>query len=441
MIKTRFAPSPTGLLHIGNLRIALVSWFYARSQNGKFILRIDNTDQERSKDEYIKKIEEALNWLGLNWDESFEQLDRMPNYNAAKEKLIATGRLYPCYETETELDIKKKELIKQGLPPIYDRAALNLSENGQKKLAESGVRPHWRFLLKDELISWEDKVRGNIKFEAKKLSDPVLIRENGTLTYSLASVVDDIDYNITDIIRGEDHITNSALHIQLFQALDAKAPNFSHISLTKAKDMKLSKRFSSGSLSDLRKKDILPQTILNYLAKKGSSDPLNSLKDIQELIEEFSLKKLSKSPIIYDEKDLHKLNEKAIHTASFKLIKPILDSHKDHAITEEFWLSVRDNLSSIKEVFDWWDICTKNIPTKITNHELIKIAAQTIPTEDFGPDSWSRWINNIKNQTHLRGKDLFIPLRLAITGKKHGPELAKILPYISKKLLFSRFSQ
>jgi len=439
MIITRFAPSPTGLLHIGNLRIALVSWLYARSQNGKFILRIDNTDQERSKKEFTKQIKEDLNWLGLNWDQSFQQLDQIKNYTVAKEKLISTGRLYPCYETEIELEVKKKELIKQSLPPIYDRAALKLSDTKKRLFRESGIQPHWRFLLKDESISWKDKIRGTIKYDSKKLSDPILIRRDGTLTYSLASVVDDIEYNITDIIRGEDHITNSALHIQLFQALGFKAPKFSHISLTKTKDRKLSKRFSGGSLSDLRKQDIMPKTILNYLAKKGSSHPLNTLKEIQDLIEEFSLKKLSKSPIIYNEKDLHDLNEKVIHAAPFEIIEPILRNYKNHNITEEFWLSIRGNLCNIKEIFNWWDICTKKISTKISNHELMMIAAKTIPEEVLCPDSWDKWISNIKRHTNLRGKELFIPLRMAITGKDQGPELAKILPYINKDLLLSRF--
>ena len=441
MVKTRFAPSPTGLLHIGNLRIALISWFYARSQNGKFILRIDNTDRERSQEHYIKKIQEDLSWLGINWDESFQQLTRMQNYQAAKKKLINTGRLYPCFETEGELEIKKKELIKRGMPPIYDRAALKLSDTERKKLMDSGKNPHWRFFLKDGLISWNDKVRGTIKFEAKKLSDPVLIREDSSLTYSLASVVDDIDYEITDIIRGEDHISNSAIHLQIFEALEAKTPNLAHISLTKAKDAKLSKRFSGGSIHDLRKKHILPQTIINYLAKMGTSNPLRNLQNSHELIKAFSLQKLSKSTIIYDEKDLHSLNEKAIHTASFRQIKPIIDSLQNNNISEKFWLDIRDNLQNLNEIFEWWEICTKTINTKITNRELAKIALQSMPDDFHIPNAWENWIKNIKSKTSLRGKALFVPLRLTITGRSKGPEMHKILPHISRNLIFNRFSQ
>ena len=441
MIATRFAPSPTGLLHIGNLCTALVSYLHSRSNGGKFVLRIDNTDRERSEEVFTKCIKEDLEWLGLKWDLSFCQSDRSSSYVSSKKQLINCRRLYPCYENEEELNIKKQKLLQKGLPPIYDRSSLMLSENEKMKLEKSGVKPYWRFLMKNELITWKDGVRGNVMFDSKKLSDPILVRNNGTVTYNLASVVDDVDYHITDIVRGEDHISNSAVHLQLFQALGARIPNFSHVSLVKTKDLKLSKRSPNGSIKDLREKGILPESILNYLYKKILSHPFDVLDTKEVLIKKFSLYKLSTSPIVYQEQELYKLNEKAFRIATFSTIKSILDSYIKNDITEDFWLCMRDNLKEIKEVFLWWEICKKRVKTRIIDCELIKIALATVPVEALGVSSWSQWMRDIKRQTPCRGRKLFVPLRIAITGKEHGPELTQILQHIPRALLLERLSQ
>ena len=266
-IATRFAPSPTGFLHVGNLRTALIAWLYAKANAGKFILRIDDTDIHRSKEMYIDALKEDLKWIGIDWDICFRQSDRLNKYQEVKQKLIDSGRLYACYETEEELAVKKKSLLSRNLPPIYDRSSLKLTLDEKKELEAKGVQPYWRFLLNEEEISWDDKIRGQLRFEAKNLSDPVLVRNDGTLTYSLASVVDDIEYAITDIIRGEDHISNSAIHVQLFRALSAKPPSFSHISLLTTKDKKLSKRTGDFSLKELREKGILPSSIAVFFSK------------------------------------------------------------------------------------------------------------------------------------------------------------------------------
>lgn len=306
-VVTRFAPSPTGLLHVGNLRTALISWLYARSNSGKFILRVDDTDLTRSKEYYIESIRNDLRWIGINWDIYFKQSSRLKRYNQAKQNLIDIGRLYPCYETEEELAFQKRSLLVRGLPPIYNRASLYLKEEEKKKLELNGKKPHWRFLLHNEKICWNDRIKGVLKFEARNLSDPVLIRDNGTLTYSLASVVDDIDYKVTDIIRGEDHISNSAIHIQLFKALSAQVPCFSHISLLAINNKKLSKRKGHSTVQFLQEQGILPESAAIYLSKIGSSDRIAAQKNLEHLINEFSLSKLNQSTVQYSHNELKSL--------------------------------------------------------------------------------------------------------------------------------------
>lgn len=437
---TRFAPSPTGLIHIGNARTALISWLYARSQNGKFILRIDDTDTKRSQDRYVKAIKEDLNWLGVNWDTEFHQHTRMDKYEEAKKILIDSGRLYPCYETEEELAIKKKNLLNRNLPPIYDRAALKLTDKQKKEYEARGIKPYWRFLLHDEEIKWHDKVKGELLFSANKLSDPVLIRADNTLTYSLASVVDDIDYKITDIIRGEDHVSNSAMHIQLFQALNASPPQFAHLSLIKTKEQQISKRTGGFDLQSLRNNEIEPLVIISFLSRIGSSDPIQNKYSLEEIISEFDLKKYSKSTVNYDEQDLFRLNKKYIHEVEYSAIKKhLLDLNMDY-IDKDFWYSVRSNLDKISDAKLWWDICHSSITPKITDIQFTSYIATLLPKEKWNENTWDTWIANIQKNLNKKGKELYMPIRLALTGQPNGPELKTLILLLGKEKVISRLN-
>ncbi len=437
---TRFAPSPTGYLHVGNLRTALISWLYAQSVSGKFILRIDDTDLLRSKQEYVEAIKNDLSWVGIKWDEIFFQSSRIEKYKAAMKKLIADKRLYPCYETEQELSLKRKSLLMRNLPPIYDRQSLHLKEEDKQAMEEKGIKPHWRFLLKDEKISWNDKVRGEINFSSNKLSDPVLIRADGTFTYSLASVVDDIEMDITDIIRGEDHISNSAIHIQIFNALDAQAPDFSHISLLINKNKVLSKRDNESGVRFLKEKGVFPKALLIFLSKLGSSDSVQENLEMNDLIKDFSFTKLSKSAVQYDEEDLLLFNSKVLRTLNFEDIKRYLSDKEMKYMTSEFWELIRGNISSIEEIQKWLSVCYEDVVTKITDDELVRIAAQSTPVGKFTDSTWPAWLEEIKRQTDKRGKNLFVPMRLVLTGEVDGPELSKLLPFIDRDLVIKRLN-
>jgi glutamyl-tRNA synthetase len=436
---TRFAPSPTGLLHVGNLRTALITWLYAKSKAGKFILRIDDTDQERSKNEYIESIKKDLTWLGIDWDVCFRQSERKEKYEEAKQKLIESGRLYSCYETEEELALKKKSLLSRNLPPIYDRASLKLSAQEKQELEKMGVTPYWRFLLKDEDITWQDKIRGELRFSAKNLSDPVLVRANGTLTYSLASVVDDIEYGVTDIIRGEDHISNSAVHVQLFEALGATIPQFAHISLLSAKEKKLSKREGGFDVKELVDNGILPLSLAIFLTKIGTSEIIDAQKRVPDLIKDFEFSQLNKATVQYDYEELAAFNTKVIHSLSYDEVKHQLQELGMGDLDEEFWLFIKGNIERIKDVAKWWVICKKDIQAEILDQELIQLAAEQLPQGKFDCATWDIWINNIKNHTTKRGQELFLPIRMALTGEKKGPEIKHLLPFMNQEQILKRF--
>ena len=437
---TRFAPSPTGFLHIGNLRTALITWLYARSNSGKFILRIDDTDYKRSNDLYIKALKDDLHLIGIDWDICFQQSSRQCKYEKAKIKLINTGRLYPCYETKEELALKKKNLLNKRLAPIYDRSSLYLSLDKKKALEHKGIKPYWRFLLNKKVISWNDEVKGSLQFETKNLSDPIVVRNDGTLTYSLASIVDDIEYGITHIIRGEDHISNSAIHIQLFQALSSKSPVFCHVPLLTTKEKKLSKRENHFSIRELIDKGIMPKAITIFLAQIGNSSHFTHKDNICKLIEDFSLKKLSKSTIQYSYTQLKSFNTKFLHSLEFAEMQNIFNSlHLDN-VDEKFWLSIRYNINVIQDIKYWYQVCYEDIKTIITNPSLIAIALSMLPHEKFTEFTWDKWIYLIKQHTKLRGRDLFMPLRLVLTGKNYGPDLSKILPLINTKLIIKRLN-
>ncbi|MEM6338735.1 MAG: glutamate--tRNA ligase [Pseudomonadota bacterium] len=440
-IITRFAPSPTGKLHIGNVRTALINWLYTKKNGGEFILRMDDTDLARSRDEYKDAIIDDLKWLGLEWDSSFNQLSRLEKYEQAKQELIAKGRLYPCYETPEELDIKRKLQLSRGLPPIYDRAALKLTDQQIKQYEDQGRKPHYRFLINDAEIHWEDMVKGEIKYQGAKLSDPVIVRADGTMTYMLCSTIDDIEYEISHVIRGEDHVSNTAIQIQMFEAMNAAAPAFGHLSLVKSKDDKISKRIGGYDISQLRDiENIEPMTINSFLGLIGSSNTVHACKTMQDLINDFDISAYSKSPTTYMPEELELLNHKIVITYEYLDITEYLKANDLEKVDEKFWLAIRPNLSKLSDIKEWWQICHKPEKANGLDEELLSIAAEHLP-EKITDTTWKEWTKAIASHSGRKGKELFMPLRLALTGKSSGPELKNLLPLLSREEIISRLNQ
>ncbi len=433
---TRFAPSPTGYLHIGNVRTALICWLYAKKQGGELLLRIDDTDTERSQEEYVEGIKEDLEWLGIGWDKIMRQSERFAAYDTAVEKLKEAGRLYACYETQEELEIKRKMLLGRGLPPIYDREGLDLSEEKRQEYEAEGRTPHWRFLLNDAAIEWEDVIRGATHFEGAKLSDPILVRENGAYTYMLPSTVDDIEFAVTDVVRGEDHVSNTAIQIQLFEALGGAVPRFAHNALIKTKEGKLSKRKGGAEVRELRAQGILPMAVNSFLAKVGTSDPIDIHHTLQELVDAFDMQKFGRAPTVYALEDITRLHVKLLHHLSFAEVKDQLDTEVDEA----FWLSVRGNIATLEEVKTWWAICKEALEPLVEDKEYTHKAADLLPEGAWDADTWDAWIARVKEETGRKGKPLFMPLRKALTGMEHGPELKVILPLIGPEKAKARLS-
>lgn len=438
---TRFAPSPTGMLHIGNSRTALINWLYARKHNGKFILRFDDTDLERSKPEYKKAIEEDLKFLRVNWDETFLQSTRLARYESIKQLLLQNNRLYPCFETPEELGLKRKLQLAQGLPFIYDRAALQLTAQQISDYIAQGRRPHYRFLIHDSLISWQDMVKGTISYEGKNLSDPIIVRADGSLTYMLCSVIDDIDYSITDIIRGEDHVTNTAIQVQMFEALGASLPNLGHLSLVIAREQKISKRLGGFDIASLRDQSGLePMAINSFFSLLGTSMPIMPFKNLTELVKAFELSNMSKSPTTYLPEELERLNHKLLITLSFEEVKERLQEIGCWPVTEQFWLTVRPNLQKLQEIKNWWNICYVPLKAVGLDPSFLKQAADLLVDEPITINSWHMWTRKISEVTGKKGKEVFLPLRLAITGMSSGPEMSAILTLLSREEILRRLN-
>lgn len=440
-IKTRFAPSPTGKVHIGNMRTAVVVWLFARAQGGHFLLRIDDTDLERSKKEYEIALKEDLTWLGMNWDSTFNQIDadRVAAHAAAVEKLKASGRLYACYESAEELALKRKVALNQGKPPVYDRAALSLTDAQKAEFETKGIRPHWRFKLNDAPIVWRDLVRGEVKFNGADLSDPVMIREDGRPLYHMGSVVDDIDSGVTHIVRGEDHISNTAVHVQMFEAFGAPVPQFAHLSLIADKEGgKLSKRLGSLSIAELRDEGIEAMAILSLLGRLGTSLPIEPLTKIEDLLKGFDFNIFSKATPKLDTEELYRLNEKIVHQLSYADVKHRVPAQVDEA----FWLAVRANLKKVSDVSEWVDMVHKKPANALSadEKEFVAKAASVLPEGTLSATSWNDWITAIKPTTDRKGKELFMPLRRALTGMDHGPELGALLPLLGREEVLSRLA-
>ncbi|WP_420431686.1 glutamate--tRNA ligase [Hyphobacterium sp.] len=436
--KVRFAPSPTGKLHVGNIRTALTNVLHARQTGGIFLLRIDDTDLERSTKAFEDGIRADLQWLGLGWDESFNQSDRFDKYDAAAARLKEMGLLYPAYETGDELDRKRKIQRAQGKPPVYDRAALDLTEAQKAAYEAEGRKPHWRFKLSGNPVTWTDLVRGETTIDTASLSDPILIREDGSYLYTLPSVVDDIDAGITTIIRGEDHVTNSGAQIEIFEALGGKAPEFGHKALLVGADGgKLSKRLGTLAISDLREEGIEPLAILSLLAKLGTSDPIEPVTDLQQLVDSFSFGKFSRAPARFDPAELQRVNAGVLHQLDYAAVKDRLAAlGADDG--EAFWHAIQPNLEKLTDATDWHRLIAGPVDPVIEDADYAKQAAAHLPQGELTSASWGEWTATLKAETGRKGKDLFLPLRLALTGQRHGPDMSELLPLIGRERVLRR---
>jgi len=430
--RTRFAPSPTGLLHIGNARSAVLNWAYAKNKGGEFILRIDDTDLNRSKKEFEEKIKIDLSWLGLKWNKTFNQSQRQKTYEDKIKKLKDKKRIYPCFESQEELSLKKKSQLTSGKPPIYDRSSLNLSESEINKFLSLGKKPHWRFKIEEGSIIWNDIIKGKVGFDSKNLSDPVLIREDGSLLYHLPSVIDDIEEDITDIIRGEDHITNTAFHIQIFQALDANIPNFGHHPfLTDDKGKGFGKRLGSLSIEKIRNDGFENITLLNYLTSIGTSSNLTKEINMKILLSLFNISNISSSSPKFSIDILILLNKEILQKYDFKNVKDSF-SNLGIKVSYEFWNFVKNNINFLSDSLEWKKIIDSNDVYESLDKELLIQASKLLPNAPFTLDTWDIWTSLIKDKTGKKGKELYMPLRVALTGRQKGPELKYLLPLLSK---------
>ena len=435
---TRFAPSPTGLLHLGNIRTALINWLYARTNNGKFILRIDDTDLERSKDEYISQIKYDLDWLGIDFDETFNQSSRFDRYREQFEKLKADGRIYPCYETPEELERKRKLLIAAGGKQVYDRSAMELTDQQKKDYEAEGRKPHWRFLLKTERMKWDDLLKGEIDIDLTSLSDPVLFREDGVPLYTFSSAVDDIDYGITNVIRGDDHTSNTAVQVEIINALDQNKITFAHHALLKASSGdKLSKRDNVISISSFREANMEPISILSLLATIGTSNSIELKDDINQIKSEFKLSTISTSPGRIEIDVLNALNKKQVQKYNFSEIEERLKKI-DEKIDQKFWETIRGNLNVVEDIKQWTDIVFNSETIKPSDKDYIKIAMELIPDDPWNDETWGLWTSAIKEKTGRKGKELFLPLREAFTGLNHGPEMKLLIQLLGREKIIER---
>ncbi|CAN5382203.1 glutamate--tRNA ligase [soil metagenome] len=437
---TRFAPSPTGHLHVGNIRAALHNWMWARKTGGRFLLRLDDTDAERSRAEYADSIVADLAWLGLTHEPPVRQSERFALYEARFADLRAAGQVYPAYETAQELDLRRKVLLGRGLPPVYDRAALALSDADIAALEAQGRHPHWRFKLDHAApIAWTDLIRGDQHFDPSLLSDPVIRREDGTWLYMLPSAIDDIDMGITHVVRGEDHVSNTATQIQMFTAMGATPPAFAHEALLTGAEGKLSKRLGSLGVSAFREQGIEPVAVIALLARLGTSDPVEPVADVEDLIAGFDFARFGRAPARFDEADLAALNQKIVHGLPFAAVADRLPSGMDAS----GWAVIRPNLATVAEAADWWALVTGPVTPpalEADDRAFVRRAAEVLATLPFDAGIWRALADTLKAETGRKGKSLFHPLRIALTGRDHGPEMAMFLPLIGRHAALERLA-
>ena len=436
-VKVRFAPSPTGKLHVGNVRTALINWLFAKAHGGQFVLRIDDTDLARSTAAFEQGIEDDLTWLGLVWDERHNQSKRFDRYEAAADRLKAEGRLYPCYETGDELDRRRKVQLSRGLPPIYDRAALALTDAEKAAYEAEGRKPHWRFRLEGKRVAWEDLARGHAEVDTASMSDPVLIREDGLFLYTLPSVVDDIEMGITHVIRGEDHVTNTGAQIEIFEALGGTIPDFGHTTLLVGADgQALSKRLGSLSISEMREQGYEPIAITSHLGRIGTSDPLEIADSVEALGQSFAFAKMGRSPARYDTADLDRLNAQALHAMPYADARERLAA-LDCDLGEAFWTLMRQNLQKFEDVAALATLVRGPV-TPVIEDEAFAASALAVLPETIDESAWSAWTTAVKEATGAKGKALFMPLRLILTGQAHGPDMATLVPMIGRERIVQR---
>ena len=438
-VKVRFAPSPTGKLHVGNVRTALVNWMFAKGQGGSFVLRIDDTDLARSTAEFEQGIEDDLTWLGLVWDERHNQSKRFDRYEEAAARLKAAGRLYACYDTSEELDRRRKVQLSRGLPPIYDRAGLALTDAEKAAYEAEWRKPHWRFKLDGRRVAWEDLSRGHAEVDTASMSDPVLIREDGLFLYTLPSVVDDIDMAITHVIRGEDHVTNTGAQIEIFEALGGPVPSFAHMPLLVGEDgQALSKRLGSLSIAEMRDKGYEPIAITSHLGRIGTSDPLEVGESIDALGASFGFAKMGRSPARYDTADLDRLNAQALHAMPYAVAQSRL-VELDADLGEAFWNGVRGNLQKFADVIEMAIMVRGPVTPTIEDPAFAQAALAALP-DVIDETLWPVWTAAVKEATGAKGKALFMPLRLMITGQAHGPDMATLAPMIGRERIVKRLN-
>ncbi|APL95625.1 glutamate--tRNA ligase [Sphingobium indicum] len=435
---TRFAPSPTGNLHVGNIRAALHNWLWARKSGGRFLLRLDDTDLERSRPEYAQAIKADLRWLGLHWDGEEKQSDRFALYEERFEALKASGHVYPAYETAQELDLRRKILLGRGLPPVYDRAALSLTPDQIAAYKAEGRQPHWRFKLDHgQPIGWTDLIRGEQRFDPKLLSDPVIRRADGSWLYMLPSVIDDIAMGVTHVLRGEDHVSNTATQIQMFAALGASLPAFAHEALLTGSEGKLSKRLGSLGVAHFREIGLEPAAIASLLARLGSSMPVEPFADMQPLIDSFDFAHFGRAPARFDEAELATLNQKIVHLLPYAAVADRLPQDMD----EVAWDAIRPNLETVSDAADWWRIVTGPIDAPVPAEEdrdFLALAHDILTETAFDGAVWRTLTEALKAETGRKGKALFLPLRRALTGMDHGPDMGQMLPLIGRDEALSR---
>ncbi len=434
---TRFAPSPTGTLHVGNIRTALHNWMWARAQGGRFLLRIDDTDAERSEERFVDAIRADLAWLGLHPDAEERQSARTARYEQVFEELRAAGHIYPAYETAQELDLKRKILRGRGLPPVYDRAALALSDAERTALEADGVRPHWRFRLDHATpIAWNDLIRGPQHFDAATMSDPVIRRADGSWLYMLPSAIDDRDMGVTHVVRGEDHVTNTALQLQMFAAMGVTPPAFAHEALLTGAEGKLSKRLGSLGIDALRDEGIEPAAIVALLARLGTSQPVEPLLDPAPLLEAFDFAHFGRAPARFDERELAQVNARIVHQLPFEAVADRLPAGIDAAV----WEAIRPNLETVAGAADWWQVIEGPVDAPAAGEDAgyLAQAAEVARTIDWTGDPWHALTAALKEATGRKGKPLFLPLRRALTGRDHGPDMAALLPLIGRERAIAR---
>ena len=432
----RFAPSPTGRIHIGNARTAILNWLMSRKENGQFILRYDDTDVARSTQEFADGIATDIAWLGIVPDRVEWQSKRFPRYDAVVAEMKAKGQLYACYETADELERRRKRQEARGGLRTYDRAGLKLSAEERAALEAEGRKPHWRFKLDNRVIEWNDLIRGSQHTDLASQSDPVLVREDGSYLYTLPSVIDDIDFGITHVIRGEDHVTNAGVQVAITEALGGKPPIYAHHSLLVGADGKgLSKRIGSLSIASMREQGLEPMAVVSHAALLGTSDNIHPCADIQELVDSFDLTKISRAPGRFDEKDLNQLNAKLLHMLQWEAVK-----HRLPDQTEYFWLAIRGNIEKFSETEFWDDVIQQDLKIDVAPEDVdfIATARAALPPEPWDGTTWKTWTDAVKASTDRKGKALFMPLRMVLTGMDHGPELAALLPLIGRQKVLDR---